>query len=148
MMPGEKAPVSEIIRVLVIEDNPDDGRLLLRQLQKINFAEAVKVIPDGLEAWNVMSSKDGCLDLIAIFLDLKLPSLSGVELLGRIRSHADLRDIPVFVMTSTDDSRTLEECARLGVKVYLPKPITYSVFSSAMANLFHAPRLDGQASVG
>lgn len=129
-----------ILRVLVVEDNQDDGVLLLRQLRKIQFSNSVKIIQDGLEAWTLLCSEDVSMDLIAIFLDLKLPSLDGVELLRRIRANGLLMHVPVFVMTSTNDPANLDECSRLGVKAYISKPITYSVFAKAIANLFHTPQ--------
>lgn len=129
-----------ILRVLIVEDNQDDSVLLLRQLRKIQFTNCVKTVADGLEAWNLLCSDDVAMDLVAIFLDLKLPSLDGVELLRRIRANELLKHVPVFVMTSTNDPGTLDECSRLGVEAYLSKPITYSVFAKSIANLFHTPQ--------
>ena len=127
------------LRVLVIEDNNDDSDLLVRQLQRNNFEGSVKVIPDGLEAWDLLSGDLPRQDLIAIFLDLKLPRLSGLKLLARFRSDAKLSAVPVFVMTSSNDPKDLEECNRLGVEGYIPKPVTFMTFSKAVADLFHAP---------
>lgn len=138
--PDEILDVDPILRVLVVEDNPDDSVLLLRQLRKIQFSNCIKIIPDGLEAWTLLCSEDVSMDLIAIFLDLELPSLDGMELLRRIRANALLKHVPVFIMTSTNDPANLNECSRLGVEAYISKPITYSVFAKAMANLFHTPQ--------
>ena len=127
------------LRVLVIEDNNDDSDLLVRQLQRNNFEGSVKVVPDGQAAWDLLNSDIPRQDLIAIFLDLKLPKLSGLKLLARIRDDAKLCTIPVFVMTSSNDPKDLEECKRLGVEGYIPKPVTFTTFSKAVADLFHTP---------
>jgi two-component system response regulator len=132
-------PTDDLIRVLVVEDNADDSDLLVRQLQKGNFSGSIKVVPDGGEAWELLSSEDACLDLIAIFLDLNLTTLSGVQLLRKIKSRPELCDIPVLIMTSSNDPAELDECARLGVRSSVPKPVTYSAFSKAVADLFHLP---------
>jgi two-component system response regulator len=132
-------PTGDLIRVLVVEDNVDDSDLLVRQLQKTNFSGNIKVVPDGGEAWNLLDSEEGCLDLIAIFLDLNLTTLSGVQLLRKIKARPELCDIPVLIMTSSNDPTELDECARLGVRGYVPKPVSYTAFSKAVADLFHLP---------
>jgi CheY-like chemotaxis protein len=133
------------IRVLVIEDNADDRELLLRQLKKSGMASHVKFIADGQEALDFLTGPlaealSG--ELIAIFLDLKLPSLGGLELLRRIRTRDSLRRLPVIVMTSSNDPRDMEECNRLRVIGYVPKPVSFVSFSKAVADVFHLPRLD------
>jgi CheY-like chemotaxis protein len=127
------------LRVLVVEDNNDDSDLLVRQLQRNSFAGSVRVVRDGQEAWDLLNGASQRQDLIAIFLDLKLPTLSGLNLLGRVRSEPKLRTIPVFVMTSSNNPKELSECKRLGVDGYIPKPVTFTTFSKVVADLFHTP---------
>jgi two-component system, response regulator len=130
------------VRVLVIEDNADDRDLLLRQLRKSGMDQQVKFISDGQEALDFLTkSKVPSLadDLIAILLDLRLPSLSGLELLRRLREQDDFKKTPVIVMTSSNDPNDLEECRRLKVLNYISKPVTFHSFSKAVANVFHLP---------
>ena len=126
------------VRVLVVEDNRDDSDLLVRQLQKNNFDGHVRVISDGREALNLLLMEGSQLNLVALFLDLKLPSLSGTKLLAQIRSRPALSKIPVYVMTSSQDPEVLRECSRLGVDGFITKPVTYLAFAKAVADLFHA----------
>jgi CheY-like chemotaxis protein len=135
----DENPVNKPVRVLVVEDDSDDSDLLVRQLQKNNFEGCVKIIPDGRQAWNYLMAENLSYDLIAIFLDLNLPSLNGVKLLRKIKSRHELNDIPVFIMTSSNSPRDLDECARLGVDGYITKPVTYLAFAKAVADFFHAP---------
>ncbi len=130
------------VRVLVIEDNADDRELLLRQLRKSGMDQQVKFISDGREALDFLTgSKVPSLadDLIAILLDLRLPSLSGLELLKRLRERDDYKKTPVIVMTSSNDPNDLEECRKLKVLNYVSKPVTFSSFSKAVADVFHLP---------
>jgi CheY-like chemotaxis protein len=147
MKTGDLDPTPKPLRVVVIEDNNDDSDLLVRQLQRNNFEGSVKVIPDGQAAWELLSNDSTRQELIAIFLDLKLPSLSGLSLLGRIRSDPDLGTVPVFVMTSSNDPEDLAECTRLGVDGYISKPVTFSTFAKAVADLFHTPIIKSYARV-
>jgi len=133
------------VRVLVIEDNDDDRELLLRQLRKSGMDDHVKFISNGQEALDFLTgSRAPSLtgELIAIFLDLRLPSLGGLELLRRLRAQDDLQDMPVIVMTASNDPLDLEECHKLKVTNYVSKPVTFTSFSKAVADVFHLPRLD------
>jgi two-component system, response regulator len=132
------------VRVLVVEDNPDDRDLLLRQLRKSGLDHHVKFISNGQEALEFLTHPREVSpgeELIAIFLDLKLPSIGGLELLRRVRSREETKNIPVIVMTSSNDPNDLEECRRLKVTNYVSKPVTFTSFSKAIADVFHLPRI-------
>jgi CheY-like chemotaxis protein len=134
------------VRVIVIEDDADDRESLLRQLKKGGMADHVKFIVDGQEALDFLTGPDAPIvaeELIAIFLDLKLPSLSGLELLRCLRVSTKLRNLPVIVMTSSNDPKDLDECRRLNVIGYVAKPVTFTTFSKAVADVFHLPKLGG-----
>ncbi len=99
------------VRVLVIEDNPDDRELLLYQLRKSGMDSHVKFISDGREALDFLTNpraSDLAREVIAVFLDLRLPSLSGLDLLRRLRAHDHLQALPVIVMTSSNDPKDME----------------------------------------
>ncbi len=74
----------EAARILIVEDNPSDGELLLRQLNKAGFSPHVCVINDGARALSFLEGSRE--DLLAVFLDLHLPSLGGLDILKRIRA--------------------------------------------------------------
>jgi CheY-like chemotaxis protein len=131
------------VRVLVVEDNADDRELLLRQLRKTGMADYVKFISDGKEALNFLTVPEPlpvAQELVAIFLDLNLPSLKGLDLLRALRERERFQTTPVIVMTSSNDPRDLEECRRLRVTNYVSKPVTFTSFSKAVADVFHLPR--------
>jgi CheY-like chemotaxis protein len=142
---GNLHPGESPVRVLVIEDNEDDRELLLRQLRKSGMDQHVRFISDGREALDFLTGPLARVlgqSLIAVLLDLKLPSLSGLELLKKIRGREELRGVPVIVMTSSNDPKDLEECSKLKVLNYVSKPVTFTAFSKAVADVFHLPSLD------
>jgi CheY-like chemotaxis protein len=125
-------------RILIIEDNSDDEFLLMRQLQKAGLDRHVKVLDDGKAAIDYLENAEtACHELIALFLDLKLPSLSGLHVLERVRSNVRTQKLAVIVMTSSHSPEDMERCRQLGVSSYVQKPITLSTFTKAVANCFH-----------
>ena len=145
--PAEKArPTADLsrgergekTRILIVEDSEDHSELLLRQLRKSHLDGHVRIIGDGLEAWDFLDGKCCCDDLIAIFLDLHLPSLDGVELLQRIRAHPELSSVSVIVITSSDNPAAHAACRELNVSAFVGKPVSFSTFSKTVADVFHS----------
>jgi len=128
-------------RILVVEDDPYDQELLVRQLQKTHMEDKVLFASDGIQALEIIElfRSAATWELVSIFLDLSLPGMHGIELLQRIRRMPGLEDFPVIIMTSSNDPRHLEECTRLKVLSYIKKPITFSSFANSIANIFHRP---------
>ena len=128
------------VRVLVVEDNPWDQDLLRHQLEKTKMANHVVFVSHAVKAIELLAGTEGKLfrqNLIAIFLDLHLPEMNGVELLQHIRTMPGMEEFPVIVMTSSNDPRDLEKCERLKVMSYVNKPVTFNSFSKAVADIFH-----------
>lgn len=128
------------VRVVVVEDDEDDRNLLLRQLKKVQIDSNVKFLADGQEALNFLANLPPAqpfTDLIAIFLDLKLPGMDGVSLLREIRRSPRVSRVPVVIMTSSLDPRDFEACQALRVAAFVPKPITFESFSKAITGLPH-----------
>jgi CheY-like chemotaxis protein len=140
----------EPLRILIIEDNPDDTFFLTRQLNRAKLDDHVTVISDGKEALDFLlknSRDENGLQFVAIFLDLRLPSLDGLPLLREIRATPRLRDIPVIVMTSSNEERDIDECQRLEVKAYVTKPVRLTEFIKAVAHVFPPVPEEGVAAV-
>jgi CheY-like chemotaxis protein len=131
-----------IVRVVVVEDNEDDRDLLIRQLRKSRIDNHVKFLSDGKEALNFLADLPPpapfC-DLIAIFLDLRLPGMNGVNLLRAIRKTPRVQNTAVIIMTSSLDPKDFEACQDLKVAAFIPKPITFDLFSKAITGLSHMP---------
>ena len=118
------------IRILTVEDNPDDEGLLLRQLKKAQLHSHVRIIADGDAALAFL--RDESLrseDLITVFLDLQLPGVSGLQLLEVIRSQERTRHFPVVLMTSSNAPDEIKRGRDLGA-AFVPRPVTYSTFKA------------------
>jgi two-component system response regulator len=131
------------IRVLVVKDNADDQELLRRQLLKTQVGDNVHFTSDPRAALRLFQGPESDKikqELVAIFLDVNLPHMSGLDLLRLIRTIAGMDQVPVMVMTSSPRPETRTICAELGVRALVEKPISFSDFSRVLAPLFHQPR--------
>jgi CheY-like chemotaxis protein len=119
--------------ILVVEDNADDSFLLTRQLARAHFEDCVTVISNGQDALEFLQRSAPPL---AIFLDLRLPGMSGLQLLAKIRADERLREVAVIVMTGSADPKDVDACNELGVTAYLSKPVGLTTFIKTVAHLF------------
>jgi len=119
------------LMILLVEDNPKDVELTLHALKKNNLANQVHVARDGQEALDFFfgpPERAGALSPKLILLDLKLPKVSGLDVLRRLKRDPKTRHIPVVVMTSSTTERDLVDSYALGVNSYLRKPIDFAQF--------------------
>ncbi len=119
------------IRVLVVEDDLRDQELFRIQLQRAKMEEHVILVSDAKKALVVLDSYQRGIhqdELIAVFLDLGLPGMSGLDLLRHIRATPQTKRLPVVVMTAYTDPRYEGECRKLRVASYIEKPLTIDSF--------------------
>lgn len=127
------------IEILLIEDNPADVELTLHALRKRNIMNRVKVLTDGEAALdylqNACSASDSPECPYLILLDLKLPKVSGLEVLEKIRSDERTKMIPVVVLTSSEEEKDRFESYKLGVNSYIVKPVEFESFSEVVSEI-------------
>jgi len=115
--------------ILLVEDNPMDVDLTRRAFARRNLANPIEVARDGEEALAWLPRWEAGEPLPSvILLDLKLPKVSGLEVLQRIKAHPDFRSIPVVVLTSSAEDRDVQAAYRLGVNSYIVKPVDFDKF--------------------
>jgi CheY-like chemotaxis protein len=115
--------------ILLVEDNPMDVDLTIRAFQRRERANPVQVARDGEEAlawiprWEAGEARPE-----VILLDLKLPRVDGLEVLKRLKGHAQLHRIPVVVLSSSKEDRDIEAAYELGANSYIVKPVDFERF--------------------
>ena len=129
---------SNVVEILLVEDNADDEELTLRALKKVNLVNHIHVVRDGAEALDyifctgVYSHRTIENDPKLIFLDLKLPKVDGLGVLQRLKSDPRTHVIPVVVLTSSREERDIVESYQLGVNSYMVKPVDFEQFMQAV----------------
>jgi two-component system response regulator len=125
--------------VLLVEDNPDDEMLALRALRQHDIVEPVVVARDGAEALDYLFGADpGGLPRpvpALVLLDLKLPKVSGLEVLKAIRSDPRTRRLPVVILTTSVEEQDVVSGYRLGANSYVCKPVDFEEFSQSVGRL-------------
>jgi CheY-like chemotaxis protein len=120
--------------VLFVEDNPYDIDLTLRALKACGLENRVKVVRDGKEAVDYVFRTGPYQDrpreesLRLVLLDLKLPKMTGLQVLQWIRADPETKSLPVIILTTFEDDRDVVEIFRLGVTGYLVKPLRVEKF--------------------
>jgi two-component system, response regulator len=129
------------VDVLLVEDNPDDAGLVLRELKKNHLGNKVIHLPDGAEALDFIFTRGKYADRSiedkpkVILLDLKMPKVDGLQVLRAIRSDDRTKFIPVVVMTSSKEEKDIIQSYSLGVNAYVVKPVDFKSFSKAVSEL-------------
>jgi CheY-like chemotaxis protein len=127
-------------RILLVEDDPKDIELILAALGEHKLANEIEVVRDGAEALDYLYCR-GAFEgrpagsPVVILLDLKLPKLDGLQVLQHIKSDEQTLSIPVVILTSSHESRDLEECYKLGVNAYVVKPVRFTQFVEAVKQI-------------
>lgn len=127
--------------ILLVEDNPDDEELTIRTLKKNNILNDVVVVRDGSEALDYLLCKGKYKERdihkmpVIVMLDLKLPKISGLEVLKGIRNNEATHLLPVVILTSSDEEKDLIESYQLGANSYVRKPVDFSQFQDAVKQL-------------
>ena len=126
--------------ILLVEDDLHDVELTLEALDENNLANSVTVVRDGEEALDYLYCREKFAERqsgppVVVLLDLKMPKVSGLEVLKTIKADEQLKTIPVVVLTSSREEPDLIECYQYGVNAYVVKPVDFAEFSRAVKQL-------------
>jgi len=126
--------------ILLVEDNPHDLELTLIALERSQLANEVIVVRAGADALDYLHVRGAFADRdhgnpAVVLLDLKLPKVDGLEVLGAIRENPSLKSLPVVMRTSSREEQDLIRSYELGVNAYVVKPVDFQEFVRAISDL-------------
>lgn len=126
--------------ILLVEDSPNDLELTLIALERSQLANDVIVTRDGAEALDYLLRRGEYADRpegnpAVVLLDLKLPKIDGLEVLRALRDEAELKSVPVVMLTSSNEESDLVRAYDLGVNAYVVKPVIFQDFLRAISDL-------------
>jgi len=138
LYPSTDSIVSHMSRsILLIEDQPYDAELTLRALRELGLDEDVLHLRDGAEALSYLfeETPGHGVPPKLILLDLKLPKVSGLEVLEALKSDKRTQCIPVIALTSSQEQQDLNRCYDLGVNSYVVKPVDFEQFTETVQQI-------------
>lgn len=119
--------------ILLVDDNDDDVEAALRAFKRTNLRNPIVRAATGAEALALLRERKVSPGLI--LLDLNMPGLDGRRVLSLIKGDAELRKIPVVILTTSSDERDVEECYQLGANTYVQKPVDLDGLFAAVQRL-------------
>ena len=129
------------VEILLVEDNASDAEMTILALKKNNLANKLLHVKDGAAALDFIFSEGEYANkeienkLKVILLDLKMPKVSGLEVLQKIRTDERTKTIPVVVLTSSKEDPDIKKCYALQANSYVVKPVEFDEFKKAIADL-------------
>ena len=129
------------VEILFVEDSEDDAILTIRALTKSGFTNKLHHVVDGAEALDFIYCKGNYTSRNVkefpklILLDLKMPKVSGIQVLEKVKSDPNTKSIPVVMLTSSKEGPDIEECFALGANSYIVKPVDSDNFFNAIKQL-------------
>lgn len=132
---------SRIVDILLVEDSPYDAELTMTALLAKNITNHIELVEDGAEALDFIfcrgkyKNRDANQRPRLVLLDLKMPKVSGIEVLRELKSHESTRKIPVVILTSSKEEPDIETCYELGANSYIVKPVGFDNFAAAVTEI-------------
>jgi len=129
------------VEIVLVEDNAGDAEMTIRALQKNSIGNRIVHLKDGADAIDfvfrtgVYENRNADHHPKMILLDLKMPRISGIEVLKTLKSDERSRNIPVVVLTSSAEDPDIRTCYELGANSYIVKPVGFENFTKAIADL-------------
>lgn len=133
--------MSENYPILIVEDNDYDYEQTVRAFQRSRVLNPLFRCVNGDDALDFLYRRGDYIDVASaprpsiILLDLKLPGTDGHEVLKTVKADADLKSIPVVMLTTSDDERDIQACYLAGANTYIRKPVTFDGYMEAVQRL-------------
>jgi two-component system response regulator len=123
--------------ILLVEDNASDEKLALLAFQRCGVPCEIAVVRDGADALDYLfgtgayRDRDPAARPALVLLDLKLPRISGLEVLRRVRASPETRLLPIVILTASREDEDLIRGYSLGANAYLRKPVDFVEFAES-----------------
>jgi CheY-like chemotaxis protein len=131
----------EDVEILFAEDSVDDAILTIRALTKSGFTNKLHHVKDGAEALDfiycrgIYASRNSKQNPKLILLDLKMPKVTGIQVLEKVKSDPNIKSIPVVILTSSKEDPDIKKCYDLGANSYIVKPVDSNNFFNAIKEI-------------
>jgi len=128
------------LTILIAEDDDGHAELIITGLKESGICNQMIRFIDGKQTWDFISGKGKNMVLdkkksYLLLLDINMPKMDGIEVLEKIKGNSDFKNLPVIILTTTDDPREVEKCYNLGCNIYVTKPVDFLKFAETLKRL-------------
>lgn len=125
------------LEILLADDDLGHVNLIKKNLKRSGITNPIRHFSDGQEILDYFYKNDGQNELGAflILLDIRMPKVDGISVLKTLKSDDRFREIPIIMLTTTDDPKEIKKCHEIGCNNYITKPIEYDEFVDAIKHL-------------
>lgn len=130
-------PAPEPTLIIIADDNAGDRLLAVKALRKGGIDNPVMEVEDGQQLLDLLRGDALRGHRVVVFLDINMPRMNGIEALAELKADADLKRIPVIMLTTSEADIDLLRAYDLGANSYLSKPVSFAEFLPRMQQLGH-----------
>lgn len=128
------------VSILIVEDDAGHARLIEKNLKRAKVSNSITRVENGQQALDFLFSEGDFAGSarpspLLVLLDLNMPVMDGYQVLEKMKADPRTKQVPVVVLTTTDDAREVSRCYELGCSVYITKPVDYGSFCDAIKQL-------------
>ena len=128
------------LTILIAEDDDGHAELIMSGLKESGICNNMIRFIDGKETWDFISGKGKNIlfdekKSYLLLLDINMPKMNGIEVLEKIKGNDDYKNLPVLMLTTTDDPREVEKCYSLGCNIYVTNPVDFLKFAETLKRL-------------
>lgn len=128
------------LTIIIVDDDEGTRKLIVKNLRRSGLSNAIKEFNDGQEALDFLFDNRGNPHISAnirylLLLDIRMPRVNGVEVLDRIKREPRFANMPVIMLTTTDNPQEVSRCYELGCNCYISKPVVYEEFVQCIRQL-------------
>ncbi|MCI0471622.1 MAG: response regulator [Candidatus Aminicenantes bacterium] len=132
--------MSEDVFILLVEDDMGHAELIRKNIIRAGISNEIFHFKNGLELLDFLFKEGNAPHYKSessylILLDIRMPEMDGIEVLKTIKSHEELKKIPIIMLTTTDDPQEVELCHKYGCSNYITKPVDYEKFVDVIQTL-------------
>lgn len=128
------------LTILIVDDDEGHAILIRENLEAAGLTNRMEHFRDGQAILDFLFDSTGKArrrrdGSYLVLLDIRMPKVDGIEVLRRIKADPELKQLPVIMLTTTDDARDVARCHQLGCSIYIQKPVDYEKFAEAIRRL-------------
>jgi CheY-like chemotaxis protein len=132
--------MTQEVIIIIAEDDAGHARLIAKNLARVGLHNPIQRFENGQEVLDFLFRRGPGPHRLSeaaylLLLDIHMPKVDGTEVLQQIKGDAALRNLPVVMLSTTDDPREVERCHALGCNSYIVKPVDYDKFAEAINQL-------------